>query len=323
MYQSDKKLNESDVAPARLKAQYIIRQAQVQLAADCPVRAQRLTVAGRVRPHDHDYYEIVLVHAGRAVHRTTADEGTVIGPGTAIVVPTGAVHTFESPRVLEVTNVYYLSEWLLGDLRSLWDQDGLVPLFLARSLFRRPGPWRVPQFELTAEELSTAARELTEIETEASRALPSLVYLKSAFLKVLVILSRAFVREAGAAVAGFSFRPEVWAAMDAVERAIADGQLFSVEAVAKSAGLSPDHLTRAFRAAIGLAPREYFQERRVQQASLMLLNPRQSVTDVAMALGYADSAHLSRIFHRLRGMSPRQYRATYFPGIAATDAARG
>jgi len=54
-----------------------------------------------------------------------------------IVVPPGDVHAFAKVRGLEVTNVYYLAEWLLDELKSLWDQDGLVPLFLARSLFRR------------------------------------------------------------------------------------------------------------------------------------------------------------------------------------------
>jgi AraC-like DNA-binding protein len=43
----------------------------------------------------------------------------------------------------------------------------------------------------------------------------------------------------------------------------------------------------------------------------MLLNPEHNISEVAYRLGYADAPHLSRIFKRFRGMSPREYRKTY------------
>jgi AraC-like DNA-binding protein/quercetin dioxygenase-like cupin family protein len=305
-------MNESNLGGEALRPVFTVRQERVQLGANCPVRAQIMPVGHNVLPHDHDYYEISIVRHGSAMHRTPAYSQRV-KRGTAIVVPLGEVHAFDRLSQFEVINVYYLTEWLLADLRSLWDQDGLVPLFLARSLFHRHelgSMPRIPQFQLTEAEQVACERELAEIQSETARPIPSLVFLKSAFLKFLVMLSRAYVRQAGHDL-GFAFRPEVWASMTAVERAIEEALPLSVEALARKAGVSPDHLCRIFKNATGMPPMDYFQKRRAQRAGLLLLNPRQSITEIAYALGYADAAHLSRMFRRWQGMSPREYRAVY------------
>ena len=103
----------------------------------------------------------------------------------------------------------------------------------------------------------------------------------------------------------------MWAALEHVERVLAEGDAFSVKDLAAAVGASPDHLARVFRAATGRSPTQYFQNRRAQYAGLLLLDPRRSVTDVAYELGFADAAHLSRSFRKLRGMSPRDYRREF------------
>src|SRR4051812_16817466 len=153
---SGKYLNESD--HRNLRPSYTIRQNTVQLAADTPLRAQPLSVPRDVGPHDHDYYEICLVTGGNAVHRTE-DYQSRVTRGALIVVPPGEVHAFSNVHQLEVINIYYLSEWLLADLRRLWDEPALVPLFLAHSLFRFPRQ-RIPQFSVSRNEFSDATREL-------------------------------------------------------------------------------------------------------------------------------------------------------------------
>lgn len=311
-------MNESD---NRLKAQYTIRQETVQLSAATPVRQQRMQVPVDVPPHDHDYYEICLVHSGRAMHRTSA-YAQAAEAGTAIVVPPGDVHGFARVRGLEVTNVYYLAEWLLDELRAFWDQDGLVPLFLAQSLFRRGESRAIPQFTLRADETRSCLAELRDLEAESKRSSPSVVYLKSAFTKFLILLSRAFVRGASREM-GFAFRQEVWSALDYVEQSIEESTRFSVEALSQRVGFSPDHVSRVFKQATGRAPMDYFQQRRVQRASLMLLNPRHSATDVAHALGFSDSAHFTRLFRRYHGLSPREYRKMYLPREVSARPAEG
>ncbi len=63
-----------------------------------------------------------------------------------IVVMPGQVHAFRETRSLRITNVYYLSEWMMGDFRHFSDGGSVFPLFLYESIFRRPAWLQIPQY---------------------------------------------------------------------------------------------------------------------------------------------------------------------------------
>ncbi|MFG3596536.1 helix-turn-helix domain-containing protein [Bradyrhizobium sp. RDI18] len=65
--------------------------------------------------------------------------------------------------------------------------------------------------------------------------------------------------------------------------------------------------TRAFRAATGLAPYAYLTTRRMEKAKQLLLTER-SVTEIAMATGYANPSKFAAAFRRLNDCSPREWR---------------
>ena len=292
--------------PARF---HTIKQAQVQLSAARPVRVQHLDVAGEVAPHDHDFYELCIIRSGTALHRAEHFD-LPMQPGTVGIMPPARFHAIQQVNNLRVTNVYYLAEWLLADLKSFWEQEGLVPLFLAANLFRRNDLIRTLQFDLTPEEAEAAFRELDETEREQQRAKPSLLYVRACFLKFLVLLCRAYARQADRAL-GFEFRREIWMALHHMEEQIENAEPLHVDALARHVHLSVDHLSRIFRQATGYAPLEYFQRRRIQQACRLLLNPQLSVTEIGAMLGYADSAHLCRLFKRQVGQTPKEFRKSY------------
>jgi len=66
-------------------------------------------------------------------------------------------------------------------------------------------------------------------------------------------------------------------------------------------------LTRAFKAAFGLAPHAYLIQLRLAKAR-RLLAAGQSPAAVAAALGFADQSHLGRWFQRAYRMTPADYR---------------
>lgn len=286
-----------------------VSQARVGLSATRPVRAQPMSVVADVAPHDHEYYEICVVRRGSARHLTESEERRV-AKGSVVVIPPPRVHAFRGVTDLHVTNVYYLGEWLLADLPQLWGHDALVPLFLATDLFPRAVAARARQFGLDVDEFDAAMDELGDLVREWNASQPSVAYLKSCLLKLLIGLSRSYVRQQGRET-GCRFRPEVWLALQAVEDAIAESRPFSVATVAAKSDSSRDRFARLFKEQTGWSPLDYFQMRRVHHACNLLLNSGHSITEVAHQLGYADAAHFCRLFKRHRGMSPREYRRTY------------
>ncbi|MBI5095444.1 MAG: AraC family transcriptional regulator [Candidatus Hydrogenedentes bacterium] len=258
------------------------------------------------RPHDHDFYEICIVRQGFAEHRTDFTDDQ-LEPGTVVVLAPGIAHTICGLQGFRQTNIYYLAEWLSDDLSAYWGQSAFVPLFLAAALFRSPLKHPVPQFVLTPEEMRDIDHELADIGLECHAESSSLTFLKSTLLKLLIKLSRAYSRRVPEELV-LGFRSQVTQALEHIEQAILQCEPFHVNELAKKIGISPNHFTSIFKQATGWAPMEYYQGRRVQHASRLLLDPQRSITDVAHDLGFFDSAHLCHLFKQYKRMSATEYR---------------
>jgi AraC-like DNA-binding protein len=78
--------------------------------------------------------------------------------------------------------------------------------------------------------------------------------------------------------------------------------------IARECGLSVSHFARAFRVSVGMAPHQWLLRRRVDHATNLLPDPRLSLSDVALACGFADQSHFTRVFSRVTGCSPGSWR---------------
>ena len=72
--------------------------------------------------------------------------------------------------------------------------------------------------------------------------------------------------------------------------------------------LNPSHFGRAFRNSCGESPHEYEIRRRVERAQGLMLSTDASLSEIALDCGLADQAHLSRLFRRIVGETPRAWR---------------
>lgn len=72
--------------------------------------------------------------------------------------------------------------------------------------------------------------------------------------------------------------------------------------------LNPSHFGRAFRNSCGEPPHEYVIRRRVERAQGLMLSTDAPLSAIALDCGLADQAHLSRLFRRIVGESPRAWR---------------
>jgi AraC-like DNA-binding protein len=93
-----------------------------------------------------------------------------------------------------------------------------------------------------------------------------------------------------------------------------------VAALAAEVGSSHEHLSRQFRAEIGLTPKKLARIMRfgsaVQRASL---NPAPPWAHIALDCGYFDQAHLIRDFREFAGSTPGQFLANRIPGGAGVS----
>jgi AraC-like DNA-binding protein len=72
--------------------------------------------------------------------------------------------------------------------------------------------------------------------------------------------------------------------------------------------LNASHFGRAFRNSFGEPPHEYVIRRRVERAQGLMLSTTAPLSSIALDCGLADQAHLSRLFRRVVGETPRAWR---------------
>ena len=80
------------------------------------------------------------------------------------------------------------------------------------------------------------------------------------------------------------------------------------EEIAQHIGITEDHLTFCFRQELGTTPIEYLQRYRINQAKRLLKETRQTITEIALNIGFSDSGYFGRIFRRETGMTPEAFR---------------
>jgi transcriptional regulator GlxA family with amidase domain len=80
--------------------------------------------------------------------------------------------------------------------------------------------------------------------------------------------------------------------------------------VAKRFDMSVRSFNRRFKLATGATPLQYLHNTRIQTAKELLQTSNLSVGEIAFRAGYQDMAHFTRLFKRLLGVTPSQYRTT-------------
>ncbi|KKX32942.1 AraC family transcriptional regulator [Rhizobium sp. LC145] len=88
----------------------------------------------------------------------------------------------------------------------------------------------------------------------------------------------------------------------------------SLRDLAAAANMPADTFARRFKTATGMAPYAYVLERRIARAETLLKTTCSPIGNLALALGFSSQSHFTSTFRRLRGTTPRAYRAEFLPG---------
>jgi AraC-like DNA-binding protein len=85
-------------------------------------------------------------------------------------------------------------------------------------------------------------------------------------------------------------------------------QELSLETLAHYSQLSTFHFSKKFKELTDTSPIQHFINMKIQRACLQLDNSNETIKDIAESIGYNDPDYFSRLFKKVIGMSPKQYR---------------
>ncbi|MCO6512293.1 MAG: helix-turn-helix transcriptional regulator [Aridibacter famidurans] len=82
----------------------------------------------------------------------------------------------------------------------------------------------------------------------------------------------------------------------------------SMNRLAAEAGVHPVHLSQVFREFKNRSVGEYIQDLRVNLSARLLLEDKMTISEVAIAAGFSDQSHLTRVFKRRMNTTPGAFR---------------
>ncbi|WP_349947781.1 response regulator [Lacrimispora sp. BS-2] len=82
----------------------------------------------------------------------------------------------------------------------------------------------------------------------------------------------------------------------------------SMSETARAVGYSEPYFCRMFKLQFGQSFTSYLAEYRVGEAKKLLVQPNVNVKEVGARVGYLDSNYFTKVFKRLEGMNPSEYR---------------
>ncbi len=243
------------------------------------------------RPHAHEEFFIALTEEGLATPTYRGDTH-VIGPGDLLVLNPEEAHAGGPPAE---------GSWTY---RALYPRPALMrEIIEIMTGFPGDRP-TMPEFGGDIVRDPEVAARLHRFHRLSERPGSTILERESHLTEALVLLVGRHAAPPQAPRSPGRERRAVRLSREYLEEHAAEN--VTLEALARFAGLSPFHLCRVFREAVGMTPHAYQTQVRVRRAK-SLLRAGLPITLVAVQAGFYDQAHFTRNFKRIVGLTPGRY----------------
>lgn len=259
------------------------------------VRGYKYAASDVPVPPMRDYMIVAYRRGATPMHRRFDSRWSHedLVPGDVSLLTRASESHWRWPEAIEVVHLYLTQEAVSTVCAQVFDRD--IDDVALRDILKADDP--------------VIHRIAMQIAAEAATGgigTRLLVESLSAQLIVRLIRRHAEVIFRSPGATGGLSPLQVQAIRDYVQDHIAEN--ISLAQLAAAVSLSSYHFARQFRAATGYGPHEFVVCQRVERAKRLLSHSRMAICDIALDCGFCDQAHLTRVFKRRLGTTPRRYR---------------
>lgn len=236
-------------------------------------------------------YELIVVDAG-LLSLQEGDRAFEVGAGEALILDPGVVHfgTAEYPGNLRYYWIHFHYSSIESIRReSVRETHGYIPV---PKHARLEAPERLTElfrWFIDEQEAGTLGSQRASLLT----------------MMMLAEVSSGVENRSSSR----SQAPMVETAHQIIRTRFADD--ISTSTVAAEVGCNPDYLGRAYKASHGRTILEAIHHYRTKEAKHLLLDSEQNIDEIAFECGYSSSSYFRRVFRRLVGVAPLQFRKLY------------
>jgi len=80
--------------------------------------------------------------------------------------------------------------------------------------------------------------------------------------------------------------------------------------------MQPNQINKEFQKELNTTVMKYFTQMRMQLASILLRDTEIPILEVALRVGYSDAGYFSKTFKLYSGISPSEYRNSFYSTIS-------
>ena len=252
-----------------------------------------------IKLHSHNFFELVYVVSGQCTH-LLGNEQSRIKAGDYFIIDTGSKHSYiNTDKKFEIINCLFMPDYID---RALTDCPTLAAL-VSNQVLRFGVPMTVQAADRIYHDTDgTVGRLMTAMVDEfEKRRVGYMELLRCHLTQALVCALRAGEQ------AERPLHPAVTSVIEFLKKNYV--QPLSLDALARAVGYTPSYLSGLFADQTGMSIRTFLQHLRIEQACRQLEQSIHPITQIAQQVGYGDPKHFTVIFRRIKGKSPREYRA--------------
>lgn len=252
--------------------------------------------------HWHDELEIFLVSEG-ATEVVVGSERYIIEEGNGIFINSGILHGawLHGEDGCRYHSIVFHPRLVGGNAGSVFWQNYLNPLLedgtSGSILLKREESWQGEILNLLEQAWQSGVKEGPgyefEVREDLSRIICRLVLQKPSQGKTI---SEKALRDEERMKLMLQYIQEH------CEEEITMSQ------IAESASISASECLRCFHNTIGVTPIQYVLQYRIQMAAGLLAETEEKISDIGMRCGFQDMSYFARVFRRIKGYTPSEYR---------------
>ena len=82
--------------------------------------------------------------------------------------------------------------------------------------------------------------------------------------------------------------------------------------IAKAVNISEGYAFNLFKKYMGISLMEYVRKLKIERGKVLLLRTTKSILDISIILGFYDQSHFTKVFKKIVGITPTEYRNTHY-----------
>lgn len=262
--------------------------------------------------HSHNFIEIAYVSSGKGIH-IIGDKQYTVTKGDLFIINYDVTHEFRSiPEFkdgpLVIYNCIFKSEFLDKSLISSRCFSDISHIFLFNSFFEEETAGNdiklLGKDNIEIEELYEKMYLLYQMKTYGYQELLR-AYLMELLVKIFILYRQSESSEN---------REREKTYFDNVILFMKEHykQDIKLDDLAAMAFLSRNYFCSSFKECTGVTVLEFIQKRRIEEACHLLKNKNRKLIEVAEAVGYRDLKFFSKVFKKITGKTPSEYRKSIY-----------